>query len=77
MRSRSAASKVKSTVELPEGYSIEFGGQFKHLREVRARLAVVVPATLALIFVLVFLSLGSVRHWKDRVVAELETRNAA
>ena len=59
---RAAEAKVKATVELPEGYSIEFGGQFKHLREARTRLAVVVPATLAMIFVLVFLSLRSVRQ---------------
>ena len=57
-----AEAKVKSAVELPEGYTLEFGGQFKHLREARARLAVVVPATLAMIFVLVFLSLSSVRQ---------------
>jgi cobalt-zinc-cadmium resistance protein CzcA len=59
---REAEANVKAAVELPAGYSIEFGGQFKHLREARTRLAVVVPATLALIFVLVFLSLGSVRQ---------------
>ena len=59
---REAEAKVKAAVELPEGYSIEFGGQFKHLREARTRLAVVVPATLAMIFVLVFLSLSSVRQ---------------
>jgi heavy metal efflux system protein len=59
---REAETKVKATVALPEGCSIEFGGQFKHLREARARLAVVVPATLTMIFVLVFLSLGSVRQ---------------
>ncbi|MEY4918408.1 MAG: Cobalt-zinc-cadmium resistance protein CzcA, partial [Verrucomicrobiota bacterium] len=59
---REAEAKVKAAVELPEGYSLEFGGQFKHLREARARLAVVVPATLAMIFVLVFLSLSSVRQ---------------
>ena len=59
---REAEAKVKAAVELPEGYSIEFGGQFKYLREARTRLAVVVPATLAMIFVLVFLSLSSVRQ---------------
>ena len=59
---REAEAKVKAAVELPDGYSLEFGGQFKHLREARARLAVVVPATLAMIFVLVFLSLSSVRQ---------------
>ena len=37
-------------------------GQFQHLQEARTRLAVVVPATLALIFVLVFMSFRSVRQ---------------
>ena len=59
---REAEAKVKATVILPDGYSLEFGGQFKNLREARTRLAVVVPATLAMIFVLVFLSLSSVRQ---------------
>lgn len=59
---REAEAKVKAAVALPDGYNIEFGGQFKHLREARSRLAVVVPATLAMIFVLVFLSLRSVRQ---------------
>jgi cobalt-zinc-cadmium resistance protein CzcA len=59
---REAEAKVKTAVKLPEGYSVEFGGQFKHLREARTRLAVVVPATLAMIFVLVFLSLSSLRQ---------------
>src|SRR5213075_1957426 len=40
----------------------EFGGQFQHLQEARTRLAIVVPATLALIFVLVFMAFGSVRQ---------------
>ncbi|HEX5222969.1 MAG TPA: CusA/CzcA family heavy metal efflux RND transporter, partial [Verrucomicrobiae bacterium] len=59
---REAEMGVQSAVALPEGYSLEFGGQFKHLREARTRLAVVVPATLALIFGLVFLALGSLRQ---------------
>jgi cobalt-zinc-cadmium resistance protein CzcA len=59
---REAEAKIKQHVELPEGYTIEFGGQFKNLREARARLAVVVPVALALIFVLVFAALGSLRQ---------------
>ncbi len=47
---------------MPEGYTIEFGGQFKNLQEARARLAIVVPVALALIFVLVFMALGSLRQ---------------
>ncbi len=57
-----AERRIKEQVKFPEGYLVEFGGQFEHLQEARARLAVVVPATLALIFVVVFLSFRSVRQ---------------
>jgi cobalt-zinc-cadmium resistance protein CzcA len=57
-----AQEKVASQIKLPDGYTIEFGGQFKNLQEARARLAVVVPVALALIFVLVFMALGSLRQ---------------
>jgi heavy metal efflux system protein len=59
---REAEAKVKAEVKLPEGYVVEFGGAFKNLQEARARLAVLVPATLGLIFVMVFMAFGSVRQ---------------
>jgi len=59
---REAEAKVKADVKLPAGYIIEFGGAFKNLQEARTRLAVLVPATLALIFVLVFMAFGSLRQ---------------
>ncbi len=57
-----AQKKVAEQIKLPDGYSIEFGGQFKNLQEARARLAIVVPVALGLIFVLVFMALGSLRQ---------------
>ena len=54
--------QVQINTELPGGYPVEFGGQFENLQQARARLAVIVPAALALIFVLIFLALGSVRQ---------------
>lgn len=57
-----AQKKVAEQIKLPEGYSIEFGGQFKNLQEARKRLAIVVPVALALIFILVFMALGSLRQ---------------
>ncbi|MBL9138878.1 MAG: efflux RND transporter permease subunit [Verrucomicrobiales bacterium] len=59
---REARRRIAEEVPLPEGYSLEFGGQFKNLQEARARLAVVIPATLGMIFILVFLALGSLRQ---------------
>src|SRR5437773_3046123 len=59
---REAERRIQEQVKMPEGYLVEFGGQFQHLQEAQTRLAVVVPATLALIFVLVFMSFRSVRQ---------------
>jgi cobalt-zinc-cadmium resistance protein CzcA len=59
---RDAQQQIAAQIKLPDGYNIEFGGQFKNLQEARARLAVVVPVALALIFALVFMALGSLRQ---------------
>jgi cobalt-zinc-cadmium resistance protein CzcA len=57
-----ADAKVRAQVTLPEGYTLEFGGQFENLRDAKARLAIVVPAALAFIFVLIFMAFGSIRQ---------------
>ena len=56
---REAKQAIREKIQIPAGYTIEFGGQFKNLREARARLVMVVPLALALIFLLVFLALKS------------------
>jgi cobalt-zinc-cadmium resistance protein CzcA len=57
-----ATRAIRERVKFPEGYYFEFGGQFRNLVEARARLAVVVPLALALIFLLIFFALGRLRH---------------
>ena len=47
---------VDDAVRLPAGYSIAYSGQFEFLERAQARLRLVVPATLAIIFVLLYLS---------------------
>lgn len=47
---------VAGEVELPAGYSIAWSGQFEYLERAAAKLRVVVPATLAIIFVLLYLT---------------------
>lgn len=59
---REARAKIDQQVELPEDYTYEFGGQFKNLQQARLRLMIVVPATLILIFLLVFVAFGSLRQ---------------
>ena len=46
---------VAKQVTLPAGYSIGWSGQFEYLQRAQQRLQLVVPATLAIIFVLLFL----------------------
>jgi Cu(I)/Ag(I) efflux system membrane protein CusA/SilA len=51
-----AQQAVASEVKLPPGYSLAWSGQFEHLERAAARLTIVVPLTLALIFLLLFLN---------------------
>lgn len=57
-----AQEKIKDQLKLPDGYTIEFGGQFKNLIEAKRRLAVVVPISMLLIFALIFIALHSFRQ---------------
>lgn len=57
-----AQKAVADQIRLPDGYTIEFGGQFHNLQEARQRLMLVVPVALGLIFALVFMALGSLRQ---------------
>ena len=51
-----AQAAVASSVTLPQGYSLGWSGQFEYLQRAKQRLAIVVPLTLALIFLLLFLN---------------------
>jgi heavy metal efflux system protein len=55
------AQRAVDTVKLPVGYRAEWGGQFKHYLDARARLEVVVPIALALILFLLWLAFDSLR----------------
>ena len=57
-----ARKKVADQVKLAPGYSVEFGGQFKNLQEARARLGIIVPVALVVIFLLIFMAFGSLRQ---------------
>jgi len=56
-----AQDRIEAEIQLPDGYLIEWGGQFENLERSQQRLAVVVPLTLALIFLLLYLSLKELR----------------
>src|SRR4029434_8911066 len=57
-----AQQKIAQAVRMPDGYFLEFGGAFRNLEAARKRLMIVVPLALALIFLLIFTALGSVRQ---------------
>jgi Cu(I)/Ag(I) efflux system membrane protein CusA/SilA len=49
---------VAAEVKMPSGYHVEWSGQFEYLQRAQAKLNVVVPVTLLLIFVLLYLNFG-------------------
>ncbi|MFN7174406.1 MAG: efflux RND transporter permease subunit, partial [Thermaurantiacus tibetensis] len=49
-----AQARVAAEVPLPEGVRLAWGGQFENQQRAAARLAIVVPAALALIFLLLY-----------------------
>ncbi|MFA5985414.1 MAG: CusA/CzcA family heavy metal efflux RND transporter [Methylococcaceae bacterium] len=57
-----ARKMVQQKVKLPLGYSVEFGGQFENQQRAAARLALVIPLALGLIFLLLFSTFSSVRQ---------------
>ncbi|EKS38577.1 efflux RND transporter permease subunit [Afipia broomeae] len=54
-----AQRQIAEKVKLPAGYWIGWGGQFEQLVSATQRLTIVVPIALLLIFILLFVSLGS------------------
>lgn len=54
--------RVNREVKLPRGYHIVYGGQFENQQRAMARFAIVVPAVLLLIFVLLFASFNSLKN---------------
>ncbi|MGZ8951622.1 MAG: efflux RND transporter permease subunit [Methylobacter sp.] len=57
-----ARKAVADKVDLPTGYTVEFGGQFENQQRAAATLSLVVPVSLGLIFLLLFSTFGSVRQ---------------
>lgn len=57
-----AKQRVLEEVKFEEGYSLKWGGQFENQQRAAARLAVVVPLSVALVFLLLFATFGSVKQ---------------
>jgi cobalt-zinc-cadmium resistance protein CzcA len=56
-----ARAAVRERVDLPAGWSIEWGGQFENLQAASGRLALLVPLALLLVFVMLYTAFGSGR----------------
>jgi cobalt-zinc-cadmium resistance protein CzcA len=59
---KEAQRKIDSEIQLPPGYFVTWGGQFRLQQEANKRLAVVVPITLLLVFILLFSTFNSFKN---------------
>jgi cobalt-zinc-cadmium resistance protein CzcA len=57
-----AQARLAGAVRIPAGYYVEWGGQFENQQRATRRLAVVIPLSLAIIFLLLFATFGLVRQ---------------
>ena len=54
--------KVKERIKVPDGYKVSYGGQYENLNRVGAKLAKVIPITVAIIFGMLFLMYRNLRY---------------
>ncbi|MEW6657285.1 MAG: CusA/CzcA family heavy metal efflux RND transporter [Thermodesulfobacteriota bacterium] len=59
---RRAQEIIKARLKMPPGYTMIWSGQFEYMEEAYRRLKVVIPVTLVLVVILVFLNTGSVKE---------------
>ncbi len=55
-------AQIDQKIQLPTGYYISYGGQFKNLEAAQKRLSIAVPVALLLIFVLLYFTFNSVKQ---------------
>lgn len=53
-------SRINAEINLPAGYTVVFGGQFENQQRAEARLLIVVPLSLGLIFLLLYFAFNSI-----------------
>ncbi len=54
--------RIAEQVTLPPGYTIDYGGQFENQQRAMKRLSIIVPTVIALVFLLLWMSFGSIRY---------------
>ena len=65
---REAQQITRDKIDLPPGYRLEWAGQYRHLQRMKERLTYIVPLTLFLIFVLLYMNFNS---WKEPLLVFL------
>ena len=53
---------ANENLKLPPGYSLQFGGAFENLQEAKSRLAIAVPISLSLIFIMLYFAFRSFKY---------------
>jgi Cu(I)/Ag(I) efflux system membrane protein CusA/SilA len=56
---QAASARLAQRIKFPPGYYLQWAGQYQYLKSAEQRLAVVIPFTLCLIFVLIYLNTRS------------------
>ena len=56
-----AKASVEQNIKIPSGYWVVWGGQFEQMESASQRLALVIPVTLLVIYLLLFMSFGNAR----------------
>ncbi len=54
--------KIQERVDIPSGYYLDWGGQFENMQQARNRLAIVIPISMGLIFILLYMSFRSFKN---------------
>ncbi|OQW53851.1 MAG: hypothetical protein A4S09_06440 [Proteobacteria bacterium SG_bin7] len=55
-----AIAAVEKNVKVPEGYYLQWGGNFKNLQEARSKLMILAPAALLLVLLMIYAAFGSI-----------------
>ena len=56
-----AQKKIAQQVNIPQGYTLDWGGQFENMQRAMSRLMIIIPITIAAIFFLLFILFNSLR----------------
>ncbi len=57
-----AKAKIEKEIKLPAGYYLSYGGEFENQQRAMKRLGIIIPIALFLVFVMLFVSFGSIRQ---------------